>query len=185
MRQFRKRFAMIVTAALLGLGLALPAQAGLIHSLSTNFGSGQIAFLDPSGNDSSGVAAFAFDVDVPTLSVTFGLADIDEITWFIDPNTWALSINLTTVLRDLVGGEAAAIALSNTTGSTNDLSCPTGGSISGPRAILLLCRASMGSIGTGFSALEATPAKLIAPSGLAIFLLGLAGLGAGLRRPPA
>ena len=183
MRQFRKRFAMIVTAALLGLGLALPAQAGLIHNLSTNFGSGQIAFLDPSGNDSSGVAAFAFDA--PTWSVTFGLADIDEITWFIDPNTWALSMNLTTVLRDLVGGEAAAIALSNTTGSTNDLSCPTGGSISGPRAILLLCRANMGSVGLGLSALEATPAKLIAPSGLAIFLLGLAGLGAGLRRPTA
>lgn len=182
MRQFRNRIAVLVTAALLGLGLALPAQAGLIHNLSTNFGAGQITFLDPSGNDSSGVAAFAFDV--PTAGITFGLADIDEIIWSIDPNTWALSIDLTTVFRDAAGGGVGAIALSNTD-MRKDLICPTGGSLSAPRASLFfLCIAGVGNTGQA-SQLEATPANLIAPSGLAIFLLGLAGLGAGLRRPAA
>jgi len=173
--------------------LSTAAQAGVIYDLTVAgggswTGSGSITFDTLTGNTTAGVSAFSFHVDNTGSGgpQDYNLADIATVDWSIDPTTFDLSLLLTTNLIPF-GVFQSAILLTNQPGLHAN---PCGAST--PDTGSLTC--ARNTAGTSFATtfdgqLSATFVSVSVPvpepSTLALFGLGLAGLGWVNRRRKA
>ena len=171
--------------ALLFIALAWPARAGLIHNLSAGFGSGQITFLNENGIDSSGVAAFSFNVPGLGGGITYGLAEIDSITWQIDPGDWSLTFSLETTFLQFNADSFAAVGLSSPSVPHN-FDCPNIAAGGGANGAALLTCSNSGGVGATGGVLQVEAVEVPEPGAFAMFFVALGALSlAARRRQPA
>lgn len=160
---------------------SLPAQAGYIYDLSVGgswTGSGSITFDSLSGSSPTGVSAFSFAVSSgPGSPQSYGLGDLDSVSWTID-GAYNLSLLLETALVPFGSDELSAMVLTNESG-VNEFPCFNGLSFGGSMTCLALPTGTVileynGVLTATFvSVTTAVPE----PGTLALFGLGLAGLG--------
>ena len=180
-----------MTVACLSLTQISSANAALIHNLSVTgagfSGSGQITFNTDNGNSAAGVDAFNFDV-TSVFSIAIPLQSFDEndinlINWNI-ASDWSLTLFLQTNLV-AAGISNVSLVLTNDgalhgnlcqIGSTNS---PSYCGMNSSGSILL----SRDTVLTP-TAIEPPP-QVSEPGTLALFGLGLAGLGFARRRKAA
>ena len=115
-----KKFMAVMGAFILVFILVSPSRATPIYDLSVSgsfSGMGQIEFAADSGSSVGDVNSFSFTVDsqlapgtpcafgCAPLPITFGLSDIQSISWTIDPNDSSLSFELETFTKILNVGD--------------------------------------------------------------------------------
>lgn len=172
-------------ATILAALIAVPAQAQYMYDLSVTgawTGSGSIDFSSLTGNSPAGVSAFSFDVTSGLGSPqTYSLSDIASIMWTIDSSSFDVtSLLLTSSLKPFGTAQSAILLnLANapqpdpcigvvTISPASSYTCVT----AGPHSV---------SISGGFLGAERQTA-VPEPTTLALFSLGMAGLGFSRRR---
>src|SRR5690242_16825788 len=153
------------------------AQAGFIYDLTVSgfwTGSGSITFDTLSGNAPSGVSAFSFHTSTGSGSPQdYDLADIESVNWSID-SSFNLSLLLSTALVPF-GPNQSAILLTNQSGGHV---APCSGHFSAESVTCFRTPTGSGLVDAG-GVLSASlvPASVPEPSTVALFAMGLAGLG--------
>ncbi len=184
-------------AAVLAFGLSGAAEAGLVHDLAWSSrtangffsASGQITLATESGKSVAdvtdlsllGVAIIATG-GVRRVNFSIGLSDITNIAWSVD-DQWNLSIGLDT--GDLLPDPNLTACALFAVNSPISLLCTPGGvtTSASPGDTFGSFNFRGPTIATGFSGpASATAVHLSAPATLALFGLGLAGLGLAVRR---
>ena len=177
-----RALAFVAASILFIAAYSTSASAGLIHNLTTDFGSGQITFKDSVGSSGSlvsDVEEFFFDVSsgFPGGPQSYSTIDISSISWSIAADS-TLTLTLVSDLKPFDDHESA-ITLVNS-GIFAPIPCLTGTSTSDSTSCELH---TLGSTITVFSALttEAVP-EAPEPTSLVLFLAGLLGLVMTSRR---
>ena len=192
-----KKIGLALGMAFLASDFAGAAQAGLVHDLawsssaangSVGF-SGQITLATESGNSVANVTdlsllgvAIITTGGVGRVNFSIGLGDITNIAWSVD-DQWNLSIGFDT--GDLLPDPNLTACALFAVNSPISLFCSPGGvaTSASPGDTLGSFNFRGPTIATGFSGpASATAVHLSAPATLALFGLGLAGLGLAARR---
>jgi len=161
---------------------SLPAQAGYIYDLSVGgswTGSGSITFDSLAGSSPAGVSAFSFNAasgyGAPQ---SYGLSDLASVSWSID-GAFNLSLLLETALVPFGSRQQSAIVLTNLN-DPNQFPCFD---LPDTYSLSLSCEVDPGGSGSGnfnsplSATFVSTTTAVPEPGTLALFGLGLAGLG--------
>ena len=187
-----RKLALGLSAALLTLGLSGVARAGLVHDLTWSSSgpngsmsaAGQITLATESGNSLADVTdlsllgvAIITTGGVGRVNFSIGLGDITNIAWSLD-DQWNLSIGFDT--GDLLPDPNVTACALFAVNSPISLFCTPGGvaTSASPGDTLGSFNFRGPTIATGFSGpASATAVHLSVPATLALFGLGLVGLG--------